>query len=65
MPSGTESPHVQVDETDHYEGKGCGGQACAPVVDPEILKQKHCPPIVEGGLFQPRMAIEIGGDTGA
>ena len=41
------------------------GQAGAPVVDAEILEDEHGAPVVEGGLLEPGMAVEIGGDAGA
>src|SRR5579859_6166874 len=34
-------------------------------MDSEVLKQEHCPPVVESRLLQPRMPIEIGRDAGA
>jgi hypothetical protein len=34
-------------------------------VDAEVLKEKHSPPIVEGGLFKPGVAVEIRSDAGA
>ena len=63
--AGTESPHVQVDEADHDEGECGRGQPCAPVVDAEVLKEKHRAPVVEGRLLQPGMAVEIRGHAGA
>ena len=41
------------------------GQAGAPVVDAEVLKDEHGAPVVERRLLKPRMAVEIGRDAGA
>ena len=65
MPARPESSHVQVDERRHDEGESGGRQARAPVVDAEVLKQEHRAPVVERGLLQPGMAVEIGRDAGA
>src|ERR1035437_8206377 len=65
MAAGAESSHVQVDERHHDEGKGGGGQARAPVVHAEILKEKHRTPVVKRWLLQPRMPVEIRGNAGA
>jgi hypothetical protein len=65
MSARAESPHVQVDKADHNEGKSRRGEPGAPVMDPEILKQKHRSPVVESGLLQPGVAVEIGGNAGA
>ena len=48
------SPHVQVDEAHHDEGEGGGGQASAPVVDAEILKEEHGAPVVKCRFLQAR-----------
>ena len=40
------------------------GKAGAPVVDTEVLKEKHGAPIIERRLFQPGTAVEIGRDAG-
>ena len=64
MAAGAESSHVQVDEANHDEGEGGGGQAGAPVVDAEVLKEEHGAPVVEGGLLKPGTAVEIGRDAG-
>ena len=50
---------------DHDEGEGGRGQARAPVVHAEVLKEKHGAPVVERGLLQPGMAVEIRRDAGA
>ena len=63
--AGPESAHVQVNERHHDEGEGGRGQARAPVVDAELLKDEHGAPVVKGGLFQPGPAVEIGGNAGA
>ena len=60
-----ESPHVQVNERHHDEGEGGRGQAGAPVVHAEVLKDEHGAPVVEGGLLKPGVAVEIGRDAGA
>ena len=63
MPARTESSHVQVDEADHDECECGGWQSGAPVVNTEVLKQKHCAPIVERRLLQPRTAVKIRSDA--
>ena len=63
--AGAESAHVQVNERHHDEGEGGRGQARAPVVDAELLKDEHGAPVVEGRLLQPGPAVEIGGNAGA
>ncbi len=60
-----EPPHVQINQRHHDEGEGGGGQPCRPVVHAEVLEEEHGPPIVEGWLLQPGMAVEIRRDTGA
>jgi hypothetical protein len=64
MPSGPESPHVQVDKRRHDKGKGSGGKTGAPVVHTEVLKEKHGAPIIERRLLQPGTAVEIRRDAG-
>ncbi len=41
------------------------GQAGAPVVHAEVLKDEHGAPVVEGRFFKPRVAVEIRRDAGA
>ena len=50
---------------DHDEGEGGRGQAGAPVVHAEVLKEKHRAPVVERRLLQPGTAVEIGRNAGA
>ena len=64
MPARPESPHMQVNERRHDEGKSGGGKTRAPVVHTEVLKEKHGAPIIECGLLQPGMAVEIRRDAG-
>ena len=64
VPSRPESSHMQVDESHHDEGEGGRGQPSAPVRYAEVLKKKHGPPVVKRRLFQPWMAIKIGGYAG-
>ena len=64
-PPRPESPHVQINERHHDEGEAGRGQAGAPVVDAELLKDEHGAPVVEGGLLQPGAAVEIGRNAGA
>jgi hypothetical protein len=65
MAARTKAPHMQVDERHHDEGEGGRGQARRPVVHAEVLEDEHRPPVVERGLFQPGLAIEVRGDAGA
>ena len=41
------------------------GQPGGPVVNAEVLEYEHRAPIVERGLLQPGVAVEIGSDAGA
>ena len=59
------APHVEIDEGRHDEGETSRGQARAPVVDAEILKDEHGAPVVEGGFLEPGASVEIGSDAGA
>ena len=63
--SGAESAHVEVDEDDEGERSGGGGEAGGPVGDAELLEEAHGAPVVEGGLFEPGLAVEDGGDGSA
>ena len=63
--AGAESSHVQVDERHHDEGEAGRGQARAPVVHAEFLKDEHGAPVVERRLLKPGMAVEVGRDAGA
>ena len=65
VPARTESSHVQVDEADHDEGEGGGRKTRAPVVNAEVLKQKHGAPVIESWLLKPGTAIKIGSDAGS
>ncbi|WP_433983675.1 hypothetical protein [Tunturiibacter empetritectus] len=60
-----EASHVEEDQDD--EGQGCRGgrEAGGPVGDAELLEEAHGAPVVEGGLFQPGLAIEDRGDGAA
>jgi hypothetical protein len=60
-----EAAHVEIDERHHNEGEAAGRKSGAPVVDAEFLKDKHGAPVVEGGLLEPGLAVEIGRDAGA
>ncbi len=61
----TKSPHVEIDERHHDEGEGGRGQAGAPVVHAEVLKDEHGAPVVEGRLLKPGVSVEVGSDAGA
>jgi len=65
MASRAESPHVKEDEDDKGECGCGGGQAGGPVGDAELLEEAHSSPVVEGGFFEPGLAIEDGGDGSA
>ena len=65
MASGAESPHVEEDEDDEREGAGGGGETGGPVGDAELLEEAHGAPVVEGGFFEPGLAVEDGGDGAA
>ncbi len=65
MASGAEPPHVQEDEDDEGERGGGGGKTGGPVGDAELLEEAHGAPVVEGGLFEPGLAVEDGGNGAA
>ena len=63
--AGAEASQVQEDEDDEEGGAGGGGQAGGPVGDAELLEEAHGAPVVEGGLFEPGLAVEDGRDGAA
>ena len=65
MAAGAESSEVEEGEQDEEAGAGGGGQAGGPVGDAELLEEAHGAPVVEGGLFQPGLAVEDGRDGAA
>ena len=65
MASGAEAPHVEEDKDDESEGGGGGGKTGGPVGDAELLEEAHGAPVVEGGLFEPGLAVEDWGDRAA
>src|SRR5450631_1069701 len=65
MASGAESSHMQINEGGHDEGEACRGQAGAPIVDAELLKDEHRAPVVERRLLKPGMTVEVGRNAGA
>ena len=56
---------MQVDKRHHDEGEGGRGQARRPVMHAEVLEDEHRAPVIERGLFQPGLAVEVGSDAGA
>ena len=53
---------MQINQNDQNEGEFGGGQARRPVVHAKVFEGEHRPPVVEGGLFQPRLAIQDWGN---
>ena len=65
MAPGAEAAHVEEDEDDEGEGGGRGGKAGGPVGDAELFEEAHGSPVVEGGFFEPGLAVKDGGDGAA
>jgi len=60
MASGAEPAHVEKYQDDESEGSRRGGKAGCPVGDAELLEETHGSPVVEGGFFEPWLAVEDG-----
>ena len=58
MAPGAESTHVEEDEDDEGEGGGGGRETSGPVRDAEFLEEAHGSPVIEGGFFEPWLAVE-------
>ena len=61
-PPGRKRRMCRKDEEDEEAGTGGGGEPGGPVGDAELTKEAHGSPVVEGGLFKPRLAVEDGRD---